>query len=281
VAFALGATALAIMLFLGTLAARAAWRALPSSSAGGDLSGFFAAFLVLLGLGMIGGCELVYFRDDYGHDLERMNTVFKFYHQAWPLLAIGAAVFAGRAWDAGGRRRAAFRAVIAAVAIVSVMYPLNAAISRVRQKDGPFSFDAFGPFEKRSPGDAETVSWMFKAVPMGAVVMEASGDPYSDFARIATHTGIPTVLGWANHEGLWRKNDREVAERLARVRNFYTSGDPRGAWDTIQKLGVTHVVVGDLERRTYPRCDEVIANYPFLEPLHLGPTTVYKVNRPK
>ena len=281
VAFALGATALAIILFLGALAARAAWRSLPSSSAGGDLSGLFAAFLVLLGLGMIAGCELVYFRDDYGHDLERMNTVFKFYHQAWPLLAIGAAVFAGRAWDAGGRRRTAFRAVVAAAVLVSVMYPLNAAISRARQKEGPLSFDAFGPFAKRSPGDAETAQWMLRAVPLGAVVMEASGDPYSDFARIATHTGIPNVLGWANHEGLWRRGDREVAERLARVRNFYTSGDPRGAWDTIQKLGVTHVVVGDLERRTYPRCDEVVGSYPFLEPLHLGPTTVYKVNRPK
>src|SRR5262249_50594436 len=168
-----------VLLFLGTLAARAARRALPSSPTGGDLSVLFAAFLVLLGLGMIAGCELIYFRDSYGHDLERMNTIFKFYHQAWPLLAIGAAVFAGRAGGAGGRRRAPSRAVIAAAGIVSVMYPLNAAISRIRQKDGPLSFDAFGPFEKRSPGDAETVAWMLRAVPAGSVVLEASGDPYS------------------------------------------------------------------------------------------------------
>jgi YYY domain-containing protein len=280
VAFALGATALAIMLFLGALAARAAWRALRSTPEG-DPSGLFAAFLVLLGLGMIGGCELIYFRDSYGHDLERMNTIFKFYHQAWPLLAIGGAVFAGRAWEAGGRRRTGFRAVIAAVVIVSVMYPLNATISRIRQKDGPLSFDALEPFAKRSPGDAETIAWMLRAVPAGAVVMEATGDPYSDFGRIATHTGIPSVLGWANHEGLWRNNDREVAERIARVRNFYTAGDPRQAWETVSKFGVTHVVVGDLERRTYPRSDDVVGSYPFLEPLHLGPTTVYKVNRPK
>jgi YYY domain-containing protein len=280
-AFALKATALAMILFLAALAARAAWLALRSTASGGDCDGLFAGFLVLLGLGMIAGCELIYFRDSYGHDLERMNTIFKFYHQAWPLLAIGAAVFAGRAWHAGGRRRVAFRGVIAAVVIVSVMYPLNAAISRVRQKDGPLSLDAMGPFAKRNPGDAEAVQWMLRAIPAGSVVLEATGDPYSDFARIATHTGIPTVMGWGNHEGLWRNNDREVAERIARVRSFYTYGDPRGAWDTIDKMRVTHVVVGDLERRTYPRCEDIVGNYPFLEPLHLGSTTVYRVNRPK
>jgi YYY domain-containing protein len=279
VAFALGATALAMILFLGALAARAAWRALRAP--GGDPAGFFAAFLVVLGLGMIGGCELIYFKDSYGHDLERMNTIFKFYHQAWPLLAIGASVFAGRVWQAGGRRHAIFRAVVAATVLVSALYPLNAMVSRIRQKDGPLGLDALGPFARRNPGDGEAVEWMLKAVPANAVLLEATGDPYSDYARIATHTGLPTVMGWANHEGLWRNNDKEVAERAARVRNFYTSGDPRGAWDTIQKMGVTHVVVGDLERKSYPQANDVVGNYPFLEPLHLGQTMVYRVVRPK
>ena len=55
---------------------------------------------MILALGMIAGCEIVYFKDSYGDQLHRMNTVFKFYHQAWPLLGIGAVVFAERAWRA-------------------------------------------------------------------------------------------------------------------------------------------------------------------------------------
>ena len=30
------------------------------------------------------------------------------------------------------------------------------------------------------------------------MVLEASGDPYSYYARASANTGLPTVLGWAN-----------------------------------------------------------------------------------
>ena len=237
---------------------------------------WFASFLILLALGMIAGCEVLYFKDNYGHDLQRMNTIFKFYHQAWPLLSIGAVVLAGRAWEAGGRRRVLFRAVIAAAVLVSLLYPLNAAVSRVRQKDAPFSLDARGPLLRRNAGDAAAIDWLGSHAPVNSVVLEATGDPYSEFARISSHTGIPTVLGWANHEGLWRSNDKEVAERSARIRHFYSSGDPRMAWDTIQKYHVTHVIVGDIERRAYPNA-AAVANFPFLSPVVVGSTTVYAV----
>jgi uncharacterized membrane protein len=87
------------------------------------------------------------------------------------------------------------------------------------------------------------------------------------------------VLGWANHELLWRSDDAQVQERLSRVRHFYTAGDPRVAWDTINRYGVTHVVVGDMERRTYPNADAV-GTFPFLQPVLTGDTTIYAVQRP-
>src|SRR5262249_9152728 len=90
--------ALSILVFLSLLAARALWRSLRAPE--GDAVGVFPSFLLLLGFAMVAGCEFVFFRDNYGTDLQRMNTIFKFYHQAWPLIAVGAAVFAGRALDA-------------------------------------------------------------------------------------------------------------------------------------------------------------------------------------
>jgi uncharacterized membrane protein len=236
----------------------------------------FLALLVLLGAGMILGCEVIHFKDNYGEKLQRMNTIFKFYHQAWPLLAIAAAVLAERAWSAWGNRSRGFRLLLAASLFLALLYPVNVAVSRIRQSQGPLSLDLRGPLARRAAGDAAAIAWLETNAQAGSVVMEATGNPYSDFARISSHTGIPTVLGWGNHEGLWRSNDREVGERDGLVRRFYESGDAGTALSIIRKYGVTHVVVGDLERQQYPSASRV-ENLPFLEPVHTGPTTVYRV----
>ncbi|MGE5412809.1 MAG: DUF2298 domain-containing protein, partial [Syntrophomonadaceae bacterium] len=264
------------------LSGRAAWNALRGADE--DPGGVFAAFLVLLGLGMVGGCEFIYFRDTYGQDLQRMNTIFKFYHQAWPLLAIGGAVFAGRALDAAPPRRL-LRAILGLAVLLGLMWPVNVAVSRFRQKDGPLSLDAHGPLVRRNRGDAAVIDWLLANAPRGSVLLEASGDPYSEYARMSAHTGIPTVLGWANHEGLWRarvgSEDPEVAERLARIKLFYTTPDPRVAWEVLQKYGVTHVILGDMERRTYGS-NPATAAFPFLYPVFISEgTAVYAVARPK
>ncbi len=271
--------AMSLVLALVFLASRAAWRSLHAPAQDGDADGVYAVFLVLLGLGMVAGCEFVYLKDSYGPDLQRMNTIFKFYHQAWPLLAIGAAVLAGRAWEAAGRRRAAARFVLAAAGLLALFWPVNAAVSRLKQRDGAFTLDGRVPLARRSPADAEAIAWLTKNAPRGSVVLEASGDPYTEFARISSHTGIPTVLGWANHEGLWRGNEADIGDRLKRIRAFYTTPDLRAALETIQKYGVTYVVVGDMERRAYPGAD-MVARFPFLVPVHTGDTAIYAFGRP-
>jgi len=277
-ALASGRPAMALVLFLAFLGARSAWRALRGETE--DAAGVFAAFLVLLGLGMVGGCEFIYFKDTYGQDLQRMNTIFKFYHQAWPLLAIGAAVFAGRALAAAPRSRF-LRAALAVSVLLASLWPINVAVSRYRQKDGPLSLDPHGALVRRNKGDAAAIDWLLRNAREKSVVLEASGDPYSEFARISSHTGIPTVMGWANHEGLWRSNAPEVEDRKARVKLFYTTPNPGVAAEILQRYGVTHVIVGDMERRTYG-ANAALAEFPFLYPVFISEgTAVYAVARPK
>jgi uncharacterized membrane protein len=260
------------------LAAAAGWRSLRAAEP--DPGGAFAAFLILLGLGMVLGCEFVYLKDTYAPELQRMNTIFKFYHQAWPLLAIGTAVLAVRAWDRAAARRwvSPARAVLAVCGVLGLLWPINAAVSRLRQREAPFSLDARGPLRARDKGDAAAIEWLIANAPAGSVVLEASGDPYSEYARIASHTGIPTVLGWANHEGLWRSNEGEIQDRLANIKTFYTARDARLAYEVLRKYGVTHVAIGNLERRTYPNADAV-ARFPFLVPVVEGDTEILAVRR--
>lgn len=269
------APALLAILPLAALAVTVAVRALRSP--GGNAEDLFAAFLLVLGLGMIAGCEFIYFKDSYGLDLQRMNTIFKFYHQAWPLLACAVAVFGERAWRERGRANFAVRMTLAAAILFSLLYPVEAAVSRLRQHEGPVSLDLRTALARRNSSDAAAIEWIRAHAPAGAVVMEATRDPYSEYSRISTHTGVPTVLGWANHEGLWRSNDAEVARRGADVKTFYTTSDPRTAAALLQKYHVTYVILGDLERRTYPAAG-IVASLPSLEVAFPGECTVYRVS---
>jgi uncharacterized membrane protein len=271
-AFARKAPALAPISFLALLSGRAAWRAISREK---DRPGLFASFLCFLALGMIAGCELVYFKDNYGDQLHRMNTIFKFYHQAWPLLSIGAVVFADRALRATPTPRRSLAFGLAIAAFAAILYPATAMVSRLRQHEGRFTLDARSAIERRNPGDLEAIEWLGKNAPERSVVMEATGDPYTEFARISSHTGIPSVLGWANHEGLWRSNDPEVMNRFNQVRLFYTAPDPASAQEILRRYHVTHVVVGDLERRTYGS-DAGKSSLPFLDPVLPGSTAVYR-----
>ncbi len=273
VAFAKQAPALAPLLFLGFLAGRAAWRSLRRDR---DREGLFAAFLAILALGMIAGCELVYFKDSYGDQLHRMNTVFKFYHQAWPLLGIAAVVFLDRAWRVSKPPRRILSAVVVAATFAALLYPATAIVSRLRQGDGGLSLDARKALGRRNPGDLAAVEWLEKNAPPGSVVMEATGNPYTEYARISSHTGIPTVLGWGNHEGLWRSNDPEVAARIEEVRGFYSATDPAVAREILDKRHVNLVVLGDLERTAYPDAPRIAA-FPFLRPALTGNTVVFQV----
>jgi uncharacterized membrane protein len=189
------------------------------------------------------------------------------------------AVFGSRAWQEKARSGAAarvVRAVLAAAMLLSLFYPLEAAVSRLRQHEGPVSLDLATALARRNSGDAAAIQWILQHAPAGSVVLEATGDPYSEFARVSSHTGVPTVLGWANHEGLWRNNDAEVAQRAAAVKTFYSTSDPRTAAAVLQQYGATHVVLGDMERRSYPTAGN-IATFPFLEPVFTGNTTIYRV----
>ncbi|HEY6049684.1 MAG TPA: DUF2298 domain-containing protein, partial [Thermoanaerobaculia bacterium] len=252
-----------------------AWRALHAGTP--DLPAVWTGFLLVLSLSIVAGCEFVYFKDSYGVDLQRMNTIFKFYNQAWPLLAVAGVVLAERAWREAGRFRLAARAVLAAAVVFGLLYPVDAALSRLQMHSGPFTLDASQALTRRSSADAAAIGWLERSAPRNAVVLEASGDPYGEFARISSHTGIPTLLGWANHEGLWRNNEQEIGDRATYLKVFY-GGDERLADAVVRKYGVTHVVLGDMERKLYPGADR-ISRYLFLKPEFPGPTTVYSIRK--
>jgi uncharacterized membrane protein len=86
------------------------------------------------------------------------------------------------------------------------------------------------------------------------VIAEAVAGPYSEYARLSSASGVPCVLGWANHELVWRGSEilHETGRREDVIREIYTSGDPDTVRSLAEKEPIHLVAVGSLEHRDYP-----------------------------
>src|SRR5262249_50807551 len=157
------------------------------------------------------------------------------------------AVFAERRWrespsSSGGRL---FCSAVTAACLLALFYPFAAAAQRIHQHEGPWTLESHTALVRRNKGDAAAIDWLRRRPGSNLVLMEATGDPYSDYARISTHTGIPTVLGWANHESLWRarpgasgkdwEEDPEVGARASAVKTFFRTRDMSTAFAILRK----------------------------------------------
>ena len=122
------------------------------------------------------------------------------------------------------------------------------------------------------PDDYQAIQFM-KQLDEG-VVAEAVGGQYSEFARISTFTGLPTVLGWPGHEGQWRDQALQ-GSREQDIETLYSTPDWVTAQDIINRYHIQYVVVGNLERTAY-RVNEDKFNR-FLKPIfQQGSVTVYE-----
>jgi len=227
----------------------------------------FATVLAFTAALLVVGCEVLYVRDHFeGGELYRMNTVFKFHYQVWLLLSIAAAPFlkwllevqypSWRSWQKSVWILLAVLGFIGAAA-----YPVLTVWERAHNVNA-LTLDGLAGFRTVNPGDAEAAEWITKnVIPQGKVpvVLESWGGSYSPFARIATQTGFPTILGWDFHEAQWRgswdkpairggQSDDTVLRRRQDVDTIYSTTDLNQARELLKKYGVEYVVIGMLER---------------------------------
>jgi uncharacterized membrane protein len=82
-----------------------------------------------------------------------------------------------------------------------------------------------------------------------ATMVEAVGDAYSRYGRLAAVSGVPTLLGWANHEMVWRGPEvlDETARRSGVVEAILASEDPDEVRRLVGREGVDLVALGSLE----------------------------------
>ena len=100
--------------------------------------------------------------------------------------------------------------------------------------------------------DRQAIRWLQDNAAGSPVVLEAHNEQYHWSGRIASYTGLPTVLGWPWHQIQQRMDYAyAVRERAAAVTEFYNTSDLRLSQDILEKYDVEYIVVGELERIYY------------------------------
>ncbi len=198
-------------------------------------------------------CEVAFLRDSYGEKLYRMNTVFKLYFQAWTILAIVTpwCIFKVLTWPSLGTAvRAVYSAVLAALLAGTACYPIGVTQDRLAW-GRPHTLDGNAYLAQHHSGDYGAIEWLRANAAKDAVILEASGNPYSYSSRFSSNTGLPTVMGWANHEGLWRGHDRVVGKRKTDVHRIYNSPTLDPVRRLLSEYGVRYILVGEIERKDH------------------------------
>ncbi len=221
--------------------------------------------MLLIGLALILTLvpEFVYLRDLF---VTRMNTVFKFYYQAWVMLALASAYGLSRLAE---RKtpiwlKAPGLALAALLILGSLWYPLAATPSKADNFRGEPTLDGLAYLRRYDPAQMAAVDWLRANVVADAVVLEASGGSYSEAARVSMATGNPTLLGWDFHERQWRGNagyDKLAAGRPEALDQIYRSARPDELPALLDKWGIDYVFVGAQERAKYGVSDAALARF--------------------
>ena len=109
--------------------------------------------------------------------------------------------------------------------------------------------EATAPF---APDEYAAVNWFDQNVTGAPIILEAVGSDYhAETSRISAWTGLPSVLGWSDHETQWRGNDELQRPRALDITTIYSTTDTTQALALLNQYHVRYVYVGPAERRLY------------------------------
>jgi YYY domain-containing protein len=210
-------------------------------------------------------------------DVSRMNTVFRFYQQAWVLMAISAGVSLAWVYERARRWRAEWRQLwwigMALLALGGALFlPCGIrarAIDRMSSQTGP-TLDGMAfmrtsavwdgaPGNERQislEGDYYAIQWMQDHIQGSPVILEGlSWREYLWGNRVSIHTGLPAVVGWSWHQRQQRSAVKalvaQVERRRSDVNECYNTTDIPRALDILDRYEVRYIYVRDYERAYY------------------------------
>ena len=222
----------------------------------------FALVLGICALGLILIPEIVYVRDIYEEGYSRANTMFKLTYQAYILFGI----FMGYALVRLFVTAKNFAVRILSLVLTGIFaltlgyfpYAVSCWFGDITDRSRFVGLDATTFIYSVYPEDAGAIDWLRTYVKDQPLVLEASGDSYSDYCRVSAMTGLPTLEGWYVHEWLWRGNPADLDYKDADIRKIYEAEKPEDAQYLMARYGISYLFVGSCEHEKYAIQDDVL-----------------------
>jgi YYY domain-containing protein len=252
--------------------------------------------LLAAGLAVTCGVELIVLRGD----LSRMNTVFKFYLQAWIYFAVAAGIALGcLAGELALWKKLIRRVWLGALGLLvagALLYTVEGAYYKMvdRMSDtAPRTLDGMTYMQYSSYWDNAdmklqedylAIRWMQENVQGSPVIVEAHTVEYQWGNRFTIYTGLPSVIGWRWHQSQQRGMvaDQAIWDRVDAVAAFYNTLQLSDARDFLRKYNVKYIVVGQLERAFYnpiglDKFETMVRDGELKRVFGVGQTAIYEV----
>jgi YYY domain-containing protein len=248
------------------------------------------AFLVF---SLILTCEFIYVNDLFTDLYERQNTVAKSYIQILLLLPL-VTTYIMYLLSKENYVKGAIRNIY--IVTISILIILSSSFLVVGTyiKSHKFSYsyaeqnwhiptlDGSIYIRTKYDGEYDGIMWLRKHANKDDVILETEGRAYSHFGRVASHTGIPSLINWAGSLSVLRGfyfytigNPRQEA-----INKIYRTIDKKEVIQLIKEYHITYIFIGPLERENYSKKE--LQGFKkekalFKEVFSKGNTTIYKV----
>ncbi len=272
----------------------------------------FIALLLAAGLALTMMVELITYKGDIG----RMNTVFKFYLQAWNFFALAAATGIAFLHQTDDRQPmteeniAVIRPrssvlpfvwwfIFSILIAIGLTYTITATRAKVTDRfvlGSPAGLNGMeflktATYQDRDRDmtleyDRQAFEWLRANVIGSPVILEGNAPLYHWASRVSIYTGLPTVIGWDWHQ----KQQRSIIDggiidrRMETVRTIYNTRDPQIALAQMERFDVRYVYIGELEMAFYDHAGlakfDAMARAGTLALVYQNPgVTIYQVNK--
>lgn len=243
----------------------------------------FIIILIIVSTLLILLPEFIYIKDIYP-TYYRANTMFKLVYQAFIMLSISSGYIIIKIFSKVRNAKinpiifSSWAVVLIFLLFIICSYPFLAIQSYYSNLQHYVGLDGTKYLETLYPSDYKAILWLNKNIKGQPVVLEAQGDSYTDYARVSSNTGLPTVLGWTVHEWLWRGTYDIPAPRITDVKTLYETSNIAIAKSLIKKYNISLVFIGTLEEEKYPNLNETTFKKLGKLIFQNGETKIYKIN---